>query len=434
MSAPPFPLGVFTGNPGDGNAVAQFNNFAQLIGAVPPIINVYIDGTVNPDTWQNSVWYWVGVWAANAPWNAGSPTDRTVIPMWGMPMGSLDTTYTPTQILQRYVAGTYDGYLNSIVSASGAAGYKTILCRPGVEMNLTSTPGFSGYYNNPALWIEAFQHISTVLHAAFEQYGVSGKVIWNPGVAAATPAGNATLTLWPGKQYVDVVGIDTYADLYPWGPLTDQQILSSTANMEHYYSYPAWNGTVDDASNGVCVSLLGIIAFAKAQWLPIAICETGAGGRGGPSDNPVWWQWLRPNLDAAVAQGVPVEFVSFWNANGGGSYQFTGGQQPNASNAIAANFGVNAPPVAPPHAASAAGTQLPLTTIYDTNGTAWTLPTIGGQIYRNGTPVPSSAGVVALYWDGNGLDQLNNKGVWWTQPLDGSAGVQTTAPAGYVPP
>jgi hypothetical protein len=151
-------------------------------------------------------------------------------------------------------------------------------------------------------------------------------------------------------------------------------------------------------------------------------------------------------LDAAVAQGVPVEFVSFWNANGGGSYQFTGGQQPNACNAIAANFGVSAPPIAvtppvtPPHAASPAGTQLPpvpvppITTIYDTAGTAWTLPTSGGQIYRNGVAVPSSAGVVALYWTGTQLDQLNNKGVWWTQPLDGSAGVRTTAPAGYVPP
>jgi hypothetical protein len=143
---------------------------------------------------------------------------------------------------------------------------------------------------------------------------------------------------------------------------------------------------------------------------------------------------------------VKVDFVSIWNANGGGAYCFTcDGSKPLEAAAWAANFGASAPPVVvtpPPvaHAASPAGTQLPpvpvppITTIYDTAGTAWTLPTSGGQIFRNGVVVPSSAGVVALFWTGTQLDQLNNKGAWWTQPLDGSAGVSIAAPAGYTAP
>jgi hypothetical protein len=432
----PYTLGVFTGNPGDSNAVAQFNNFKSTVGATPTIINLYVDGTVNPDTWEGSVGYWMGEWKANAPWN-----EPGVIPMWGMPMGSTNGTYTPQQVLQRYIAGDYDGYLQAVVNQTKAAGYSAVYCRPGVEMNLSSTPGYSGYEGDPGLWVQAFQHIYTTLHAAAEAAGnFPIKVIWNPGVTASQSVGNAMAVLWPGVKYADAVGLDNYADLWPWGPLTDAEILSSTANMEQYYSYPAWNGTVNDASNGQCVSLLTTIAFAKAQGLPLAICETGAGatGNGGPADNPVWWEWLRKTLDGAVADGVTVEFVSFWNANGGGTYQFTGGQQPNACAAITANFGVNAPPIPstpPAHEASPAGTQVNGTsgTIYDTQGNAWTISS-SQQIERNGMAVASSSGVVTLFWTGTTLDQLNTKGDWWTQPLDGSAGVATTAPAGYKPP
>ena len=88
-----------------------------------------------------------------------------------------------------------------------------------------------------------------------------------------------------------------------------------------------------------------------------------------------------------------------------------------------------------PHAASAANTDITGTsgTLYDTSGLPWT---INGsqQIVRGDAIVPSSAQVVTLYWTGSAFDQMNSSGSWYTQPLDGSAGVATTAPAGYSAP
>ena len=100
--------------------------------------------------------------------------------------------------------------------------------------------------------------------------------------------------------------------------------------------------------------------------------------------------------------------------------------------------GYTAPTTTTKHAASPAGTTLPAQPIYDTAGTAWTLPTVPGQIYRQAvgaataTAVASSKDVVRLWWDGTNLSQLNSEGQWWPQPLDGSAGqAAISAPAGY---
>ncbi len=92
-----------------------------------------------------------------------------------------------------------------------------------------------------------------------------------------------------------------------------------------------------------------------------------------------------------------------------------------------------AAPAAPAFTVSPANTEVNGTTgsITDTNGTVWTIGS-NQQIYRNGTVIASSSGVVTLFWDGTTLYQLNSVGNWYTQPLDGSAGtLQAGAPAGY---
>lgn len=71
--------------------------------------------------------------------------------------------------------------------------------------------------------------------------------------------------------------------------------------------------------------------------------------------------------------------------------------------------------------------------IVDKNGTFWVVKA-DGKIYRTpGGVVTSSGGVKQLVVvDGGLLKQYNGRD-WWTQPLDGSAGVITTAP-GTQPP
>jgi hypothetical protein len=459
-SSTPFPLGVFVGNANIDDPVAEAvfdaenENFDSLMGARPAFMNTYIDFTQSPSAWLNNT-----SWSADSA--AASPSWSGEIPVIALPMGSTSADAPSTeQILENYADGSYDSMLQGMVKAWANDGFMTQYWRPGVEMNLVGSPGFVGSDASlQALWITAFQHIYTTLHAAAAADGVTMKVIWNPGLVNGTPAGNATQTMWPGKDYVDVIGGDIYGEvtpysLYDWaangqqygGSIYDSsvaQFASNPINLDHYYSYPAATATSSDGSGGDSLSLLQLISFAEAQGLPIAIPETGAGGDGaeinaGLSDNPYFPEWLASTLKTAT---VPITVVSIWDDNGGGSYAFTGGAKPLEAAAWAKYFGAQATTTTTTgtstgsvHSASPADTTVKGTagTIYDKSGNAWTI-TSGRQIAENGTIVPSSANVTTLFWTGTALDQLNTSGDWWTQPLDGSAGTElSAAPAGYA--
>jgi hypothetical protein len=445
----PYTLGVFTG--GADNGVGEMTAFATLMGEAPTIINAYLDGSQTPMPLTGSCGYGAGIFAGNAPWNTEVSGKRVNIPLIGCPMTT--SGYTDAQnlaYLEAVAAGTHDAELAAFVTTWANQGFMTQYWRLGVEMNLTSTPGFTSYSTNPAPWIAAFQRQATVMRAQAKTLGVTLKIIWNPGVCNDTPAGNATKTLWPGASYVDWIGADVYDNCeYCFGPYTQASLEANPTLLVEFYTYPAMSGpsatempTTLDTTNGICLSLQGLIDFAKTQGLSICICETGSGS--GPADNPYFPAWFRKTLDAGVAEGVPCEFVSIWDNNNGGAYQFTSGQQPNGAKAWAEAFSTSAPGIAgtappvvtpPPHAASPANTQVNGTsgTIYDGQGGLWTI-TSGQQIANNGTVEKTSANVVTLFWTGTALDQLNSGGQWWSQPLSGGGGVSITAPAGYKPP
>jgi hypothetical protein len=442
----PYVLGCFVDNPEDAGSAAALADFTSLMGAPPVILNAYLDYT-QPQPLSGSNSYSVGEFSSTPGW-------QTTTPMIALPMGSSYAGAPSAQtILGNFVSGAYDAALQGMVSGWANAGYKTQYWRPGVEMNLSSTPGFVGSDASlQAQWIAAFRHIYTVMHAQAAAIGVTLFVIWNPGITNDTAAGKATVTLWPGAAYVDIIGADVYGDLYPFGAPNQiydwsksGQVLNSPnpvfsnlvtfasdpVNLEHYYSYPASTESSLDASGGSCLSLAELISFAAAQGKPIAICETGAGASGdgaGLTDNPTFVSWLASTLGASTAD---VAFVSIWDSNGGGEYAFTPvatAGKPKEAAAWAQYFGAAAQPQVA-HAPSAAGTQVNGAggTIYDDEGNAWNI-TSAAQIARNGVVVSSSAGVVTLFWTGTQLDQLNSAGVWWTQPLDGSAGVELIMP------
>ena len=96
-----------------------------------------------------------------------------------------------------------------------------------------------------------------------------------------------------------------------------------------------------DGSGGNAVSLQNLIDFAKAQGKPIAIAETGAGNSSdgaGLSDNPTFVQWLSSTL---TSSGVEVDYVSIWNSNSNGTYDFTDGDKPQEAAAWAKYFGAD---------------------------------------------------------------------------------------------
>jgi hypothetical protein len=363
-SSTPFPLGVFVGaaNLDDSGAEASFdaanNSFDSLMGTQPAFMNTYIDPAQPIDAWIDNA----GFSAASL---AASPTAKGVIPAIELPMVSTASgSPSADQMYKNFAAGDYDNVLQGMVQAYASAGYMTQYWRPGVEMNMSSTPGFvGGDPSEQADWIAAFQHIYTVLHAAASNDGVNLKVVWNPGTDNGSDVGNATQTLYPGSQYVDVIGADTYGDVYPFtynsgiydwdksgqqlnssNPVYDyslQQWASDPVNLEHYYTDPASDQWSLDGSGGSALSLQNIIDFAKSQGKPIAIGETGAGNTSdgaGVSDNPTFVQWLSSTLENS---GVTVDYVSIWDANANGNYAFSEGSdgKPQEAAAWAQYFG-----------------------------------------------------------------------------------------------
>jgi Ca-dependent carbohydrate-binding module xylan-binding len=346
MSSTPFPLGVYVGDPDGSDASVEatfetnYNNFVNTLGAQPQFLDVYADQT-QP----------ISQWVSNASWQAWSMAQsadtKDMTPVIGLPMTSTATgSVSADQFYKEFASGDYDSVLQGMVKAWAAEGFTTQYWRPGWEMNLTSMPSYAGSDTaTQADWVAAFQHISTVLHAAGAADGVNVQVMWNPSITNYSLAGNATQTLYPGNQYVDVIGADVYADLYPYGnqnalydwdksgqvlnsstPVYDssiQQWASDPMNLMHYYTDPAATQWSEDGSDGHSLSLQNLIDFAKAQGKPIAIAEAGAGSTSdgaGVSDNPTFVQWLSNTLQNA---GVPVTFVNIWDSNNGGNYEFS---------------------------------------------------------------------------------------------------------------
>jgi hypothetical protein len=353
-SSTPFPLGAFVGNPNIDNpgAEAVFDasaeTFDSLMGTQPAYMNSYIDFT-QP----------IGDWLDNTGWSAASfrasPTASGTIPTIGLPMASTAAgSPSADQMYQNFVSGDYDGILQAMVKTWADNGYMTQVWRPGVEMNLNSSPSYGGTSpGEQADWIAAFQHIYTVLHAAAQADGVNLQVVWNPATTNDTAAGNATQTLYPGSQYVDVIGADVYSDIYPFSlydwdksgqqinspnPVYDSSLqtwASDPVNLEHYYTDPASDQWSLDGSGGSALSLQSLIDFAKAQGKPIAIPETGAGNTAdgaGVSDNPTFVHWLSSTLGNA---GVPVDYVSIWDSNGNGDYEFSNASDGKSQEAAA---------------------------------------------------------------------------------------------------
>ena len=193
------------------------------------------------------------------------------------------------------------------------------------------------------------------------------QVVWNPDTtnysnAHATPNSWST-GLYPGDQYVDIIGADMYADMYPFNDYNDTgnpnsyhdwdtggedysipQFTADYINREHYWAYPAANGDCLDCSGGHSQTLDSLIAFALAHHKPFAIPESGAGNSQNghdTNDDAAFPMWLAQELTTARAAGLQIAFVTIWNSGGGGNYHFSDPSdgKPQEAAAWAAYFG-----------------------------------------------------------------------------------------------
>ena len=344
-----FALGVYLGNPNGSDAGAEqafensYTSFVKTLGQKPVYISNYIDNSQVPYAWVgNTQWQ---AWS-----NSQSPIARTLIPVISMQMSSTDSSAgTPMSQFQAFAVGTNDYIVNEIVDVWYNYGFTKLVFRLGTEMNINSL-GYAG--DDPAsqaAWVQAFQHVSNVLHARAQYKNMTIQVVWNPDTtnysnAHATP-NSWSAGLYPGDQYVDIIGADMYADVFPYSDFNDTgnpnsihdwdtggedysiaQFVADYINREHYWPYPAANGDCLDCSGGHSQTLDSLIAFALQHNKPFAIPETGAGNSQNGhdlNDNAAFPLWLGQELNTARAAGLQIAFVTIWDSNGGGNYHFS---------------------------------------------------------------------------------------------------------------
>jgi Ca2+-binding RTX toxin-like protein len=318
-------------------------------------MNAFVDATLD---WSQ--------WASNASWTAWSWTQSAIAkemtPVIGIPMAMYSewTSSVGAKPFEEIAAGQHDDVFRGIVEAWRDQGFTKIYLRPGYEMNGTFMPWFVGYTQADAdAFKAAFARIAEIAHGVA---GVEAKVVWNPNMT--NWSGVATEEMYPGDQYVDVVGLDIYSPQYPidWYDVTDGNVdgsfaewTSSAANRMGYWDYgdiTQWNR---DGATGSGFGLLDAIAFAKAHNKPFALPETGAGGDGstnGPVDDGAFPTYLRDRLAEA---GVTLEFANIWDATmGDGNWKFSDGSKPEQAEAWkafatwAAGLGTDVPVSPPP--------------------------------------------------------------------------------------
>ena len=339
-----FTLGLYAGGPNasDPNAEQAFEqnyaSFVSTMGVAPTYISSSVDFNQPLESW-----------AGNEQWQAWStsqsPVAKSLTPVISLQLCSTDPSDGTSQHQFRdFANGKNDYIMNQIIDVWNYFGFTKMVVRLGAEMNVR-TPGYAGdTAESQALWVRAFRRVAGVLRRRAGAYNMKLEIMWNPDTTSYTGP-QATANLYPGDQYVDIIGADMYADMYPFNdsfnPTTwhdwdtgqedysfDQWVVDPI-NRAHYWSYPAGmyiNGVTPclDCSGGHSQSLDSLIAFSLQHHKPFAMPEIGAGHTGvDVTDDGTFPLWVAQELTTAQAAGLKIAFVTIWDSNGGGDYEFS---------------------------------------------------------------------------------------------------------------
>jgi hypothetical protein len=127
---------------------------------------------------------------------------------WNDQVNGAPAVSQPAYSPQRIASGAYDTYIRSM-AASIKALKCPIMLRLDQEPNGTWYPwgiGTAGMHNTAAAYVAMWRHVWTVFHNA----GVRN-VLWTWSPNFLYHGGHNNIApLYPGKKYVDIVGIDGY--------------------------------------------------------------------------------------------------------------------------------------------------------------------------------------------------------------------------------
>jgi hypothetical protein len=194
-------------------------------------------------------------------------------------------------------AGAFDGYMRQFGARLVAAGGARAVIRLGWEFNFVNkfAWGVTGTdAASAAVWKGCFRRWVTKLRAT---PGQAFTIVWNAATNGTHP--NVDM-LYPGNQYVDVIGTQ-YFDRCP--PATTEALWQKRYNKRAKSGAPAGLGTW--------------LAYAKSKGKRLAIPEWGIGGpsdscRRPGIDNPFFIRKMHAFLRANAAS---IAYEAYFNAS-----------------------------------------------------------------------------------------------------------------------
>lgn len=183
-SGMPFDSGAFTGQ--DPARAAQF---AADRGAPLDVVSLFAN--------NSSVTQEEGNW-----WNESIPHNFRGTMAIGVPLWPLDSS------VDAAARGDLDSMYHQIATALKGAGFSNSYVRLGWEMNIPSSSD-RATAANAAEWMESFRRAAS----QFKSVSPDFRIVFNPNLGDGQ-TGIQAEDVWPGDDFVDVVGVDAY-DWWP---------------------------------------------------------------------------------------------------------------------------------------------------------------------------------------------------------------------------
>lgn len=217
--------------------------------------------------------------------------------------------------LEQGAAGAYDDKFRQIGAALVAKGYPDAIIRLGWEFNIAAFPWAAA--KNPQAFVAYWRRIVGVMRSV---PGARFRFDWNPTLDAAWayPGRIAPALVYPGDDYVDIIGMDVYNE--SWKPANTVQPQRWRDMVERPYGL-RWQRD-----------------FAAQHGKPISFPEWGTGTRPdghGAGDDPFFIEqmarWIAAN--DVVYQGYWDEEATTFDA------KLSNGRQPASADAYRRAFG-----------------------------------------------------------------------------------------------
>ena len=230
---------------------------------------------------------------------------------FGMPLLPNDHIST----LEQGAAGAYDDYFRTAASTLVANGYGRAIIRLGWEFNIANFPWAAA--KDPSAWVAYWRRVVGVMRSV---PGAEFSFDWNPTVdgAYAKPGHVPPPEVYPGDDYVDIIGLDVYNEW--WGDAS----ASPQQRWQHLVEQPyglAWQKQ-----------------FAAEHGKPMSFPEWGTGARPdghGAGDDPYFVtqmaNWIATNN---------VAYHDYWDEQSNTyNAQLSNGQFPASADAFRRAFG-----------------------------------------------------------------------------------------------